>query len=543
MKQLYHFYISIHNKIKKIVLIFLLMVLCVCASASEKKYYIVEGEHASCYHFFSSCITLENRTFKEVSESTVIAMNRRPCKLCVRKIAKQSTNNVILDEKNNIHFNIKCPKINGKPELVADSIVEDPNYNVLFCDICLQIDFHANVIGSLSHTKASDSLSPMKRKPTEKKSKTKILFDNTETYSLEWWFQVCICFVLFNTLFVILSLSYRHRNLQKKIKELEKISSDSNSENSSSTVETQTTIDVQCNTEKNNQDSNGTVDETVDSKKTIYSFLELFGKHDVLKYTTHEWERLPNSNEYIFSDYDKFREEYSKSILIWENTITKENPELWLLIKNFLLNDEGQNVWGEHKIHIGHNIYVSNWMKSNPGKQPFNMPLTEFPESLRPGLINNKTLYSFNDIVELFKHSIEFRDDRLYTAVKKIFIKNKSFNLDREKLTSLQGITFYTHTMKVKDAIEKIASNIFSRSEYPNIEISCQTKDQCGMSSIRLEILQIGSFSYKEITHPRVSCEDENCLLAKITKQLKNLCDFAIESKFKENGKLKNMHH
>lgn len=276
--------------------------------------------------------------------------------------------------------------------------------------------------------------------------------------------------------------------------------------------------------------------------KAIFDFLHLFGEKNALKYTTHAWEHSSDNGDYEFADYDDFRAKYTKILEEKEREINlKGNTELWMLVRNFLLNDDAKFRWGEHDICIGHDKYVAQWMKNNPGQQPFSMPLSEFPEDLRPGIINQKSLYSFNDVVELFKHSIEFRDNKLYSAVKKIF-KNKSFNIDKDKLSSLQGITFYTHTQKVKNVFTIIADNIFSRTDYPELEISCTTKESVKRNSIRIEILQKASYSNRSITDPKITGANKDGAIASILSELHNLCDFSVESKFKVNDKLQCLH-
>lgn len=276
--------------------------------------------------------------------------------------------------------------------------------------------------------------------------------------------------------------------------------------------------------------------------KLIFDFLHLFGEKNALKYTTHAWEHSSENGDYEFADYDEFRNKYAKILSNWEEKIIKKgNTDLWMLVKNFLLNDDALFPWGEHKIFIGHDKYVAQWMKNNPDQQPFSMPLSEFPEDLRPGIVNKKSLYSFNDVVELFKHSIEFRDDKLYSAVKKIF-KNKSFNIDKDKLSTLQGITFYTHTQKVKEVFTIIADNIFSRTDHPELEISCTTKESAKRNSIRIEILQKESFSNRPITDPKITGANKDGAIASIISKLHNLSDFSIESKFKVDDQIKCLH-
>lgn len=268
----------------------------------------------------------------------------------------------------------------------------------------------------------------------------------------------------------------------------------------------------------------------------IFRFLHLFSEKDALKYTTHTWERSPDTGKFIYEDFESFKEAYSSILNEWEQKICSiGNSDLWILIKNFLLNTDTNYFWGEGKLQVGYNKYLALWMKNNPDNQPFSMPLSEFPESIRPQTINKRSLNSFNDVVEIFKHCIEFRDNDFYYTVKRTF-KNKSFNINKEKLKTLQGITFYTHTQNVKNALEIISGNISNRTEYPDIEISCTSTSGDTRNSIQLEILQVGSFSNREIESPKVLGMDPNGDIATIKKNLHNLCDFSVESIFKRDG-------
>ena len=99
-----------------------------------------------------------------------------------------------------------------------------------------------------------------------------------------------------------------------------------------------------------------------------------------------------------------------------------------------MIQDNPKYTWGEHKLKIGYNKYVGEWMSANTDHQPASMPLSSFPEEIQPkGLINGKVLTYFSDIIELFKRCIEFRDNDLYISVWKIF-KSADHNIDKKEL-------------------------------------------------------------------------------------------------------------
>ena len=281
---------------------------------------------------------------------------------------------------------------------------------------------------------------------------------------------------------------------------------------------------------------------TIIDTETIYRFLHLFGEKEALKYTTHIWDKSKEQEGFIYENFAAFKKQYKKILMEWSKRINDlGNGELWNLIRNFLLNDDGYYYWSEYKIRVGYNKYLAQWMDNNPGKRPSSMPLTEFPEDIRPGVINKRTLDTFNDIIDIFKKCIEFRDDNFYRTVKNTF-KNKSFNVDKEKLKDLEGVTFYTHTQKVKEALEIIAANIFNRKDYPNVEITLKRQEDEQGNAIQLGILQVGSYSNKDLNDSKVLGIDQNGDIYTLKEKLNNLCDFSVESKFRVNNELRCFH-
>ena len=281
---------------------------------------------------------------------------------------------------------------------------------------------------------------------------------------------------------------------------------------------------------------------TIIDTETIYRFLHLFGEKEALKYTTHIWDKSKEQEGFIYENFAAFKKQYSKILMEWSKRINDlGNGDLWNLIRNFLLNDDGNYYWSEYKIRVGYNKYLAQWMDNNPGKRPSSMPLTEFPEDIRPGVINKRTLDSFNDIIDIFKKCIEFRDDNFYRTVKNSF-KSKSFNVDKEKLNDLKGVAFYTHTQMVKEALEIIAANIFNRKDYPNIEITLNRQEDEQGSAIQLGILQVGSYSNKDLFDSKVLGFDQDGDIYTLKEKLNNLCDFSVESKFRINNELRCFH-
>lgn len=297
----------------------------------------------------------------------------------------------------------------------------------------------------------------------------------------------------------------------------------------------------------------------------VSRFLHQFTERDcqALKFTTHLWDRDTHTDEYNYDSFDDFKTKYmeilndkTKSLDKYQDfypsVMNKKKPSLmdvlqyrcehlWQLIRNFLVNDDAEYPWSEYRLKIGYNKYLKEWMDNNPQQQPFSMPLSCLPKDLIPKkLVDGKQLSVFRDVVTIFKDSIQFRDNDLFFEVQNIF-KSSDINIEKNKLLSLKGKSFYTDTILVRDALRIIAGNIHQRSEYPDLEIYCTTDNNEERETITLEILQIGSFSNRDVKDSKINSDNDSADgdLFTIKNKLRNLCDFSIESTFYQNGELK----
>ncbi len=278
----------------------------------------------------------------------------------------------------------------------------------------------------------------------------------------------------------------------------------------------------------------------------IVAFLHQFTDNNTLalKYTSHFWDKKTDTGEYPYSSFGEFKKAY---MAILDNSdgnsldsIRLLCEHLWQIVRNFLVNDDAKYPWSQYKLKIGYNKYLGEWMDSHSGNQPFSMPISSFPQSIQPkALIEGKTLVYFSDVVDIFKRCIEFRDNDLFFAVMKIFKESPDHKLDMKLLNTLRGRSMYTDTELIKDALRIIARNIFHRSSFPELKISCKLISANGGEAIQLRILQQDSFSDKDVNDPKIQALDGEGDLARIKTKLLNLCDFSVESRFRINEELK----
>ena len=284
----------------------------------------------------------------------------------------------------------------------------------------------------------------------------------------------------------------------------------------------------------------------VHEPQKIVAFLHQFTDSNTLalKYTSHFWDRKTDTGEYPYSSFREFKKAYMDILEASDghslDSIRLLCEHLWQIIRNFLVNDDAKYPWSQYKLKIGYNKYLEEWMDSHPGNQPFSMPISSFPQSVQPKtLIEGKTLVYFSDVVDIFKRCIEFRDNDLFFSVMRIFKESPDHKLDMKLLNTLRGRSMYTDTELVNDALRIIARNIFHRSTFPELKISCKLITANEGEAIQLRILQVGSFSDKDVNDPKILAQDGEGDLARIKTKLLNLCDFSVESRFRIKEELK----
>ena len=277
--------------------------------------------------------------------------------------------------------------------------------------------------------------------------------------------------------------------------------------------------------------------EWVHDPRTVCRFLKKFSEDSVLKTTVHSW--APGD----FDGYDDFIGKIKQCLrgIDTYNDLYRYNIGLNYTVKNFLECNKPKNPgefrWGGEKIRIGLQYpegAIREWMSRNPDQNGFwSMPLDEFPQENRPvGRFGGKILSNMEEVCELFKCCIEFRDvpgKRFEDVVRKAF-RNSDFNATFE---GLEGISFYTYTPAVRNALDTIAHNIKDKvSKSAKVRIFVEQFDD----SFDLHILHVGSFSEKKTDNEKL----RNGTMAALRKHkdvsdsasLMSVCDFAVESRF-----------
>lgn len=276
------------------------------------------------------------------------------------------------------------------------------------------------------------------------------------------------------------------------------------------------------------------------SPQAIYNFMKNFSQGNLaLKYTTHRWDKDENG-KFRWRNFDSFYEEYNKDLENSDSHITlasmfSYSKPLRNTIYNFLKPHTKQDrIWSkEYGLEVGYCFpegAMKEWMKSHPDKEPYQMPLRALDEQYRPkGVIDGKILSNFGDLINIFKQTIEFRDESLYELFKSVFI-GVGYNIKEEDIENLKGCDIYTDTFTIKQVLKKIEENINARTAHKDVTITTNKESHW----LIIDITQIGSFSYRNINDDKIKKTGN---LIYIKEMLQSLCDFSVISKFKDNGK------
>lgn len=287
------------------------------------------------------------------------------------------------------------------------------------------------------------------------------------------------------------------------------------------------------------------VEDILHLPKEIVEFLSNFtNANSSLKYTTHTWDTS------VAKDFDTFVSKYQEQLdenEFWNTDFVRCSPELYYMIKNFLDNENiGENYWGRYQLRIGYlspKGYMKSWMDANPGKQPSEMPLNILPKELIPSReqTDGETLVNFDQVINIFKESIEFRGNNFFYMIRRVFDRDEII-LDNSEMSSLRGYNFYTHTYKIELVLKQILENIIYRNRKEGVTPTIKIWAKCNedKTHLCLHILNVDSFSDSNFfANKKLSLAGRGNMLD-IVYNLRSLCDFYVESRFRDDdGKLR----
>lgn len=265
----------------------------------------------------------------------------------------------------------------------------------------------------------------------------------------------------------------------------------------------------------------------------ISKFLNIFKENNALKWSVHAWD----SSKYKTIDYFIAELEEWKNKHLYTNLYNR-NRDLYNLIKYFLYSPN-INIKGNEPEYSWPNLpsmkmgwqfpnnILKNWYEVNQDeKTPSQFIL---PKELRPERkVKGIEVKKFEDVIDVFKTEIQFRDRYFLKEIQKIMYTMEDFEIQGiDKLENLPD--FFTYTRGVVNAIKEIFNLIKNNESANKVIISFEVND----NSLGLYIVQPNSYPQKTLTP-----ENPNSFLGgqlnSIAGDLFSLADFSIISRFKK---------
>lgn len=279
----------------------------------------------------------------------------------------------------------------------------------------------------------------------------------------------------------------------------------------------------------------------VHNPKKVSDFLKLFKKNTDLKWTTHTWDNKKyNTIDDFINGLNNSKSKYSP--------LFNHNRDLYNLIRYFIyvpdtkIGDNGIPKYGWPNLYemkfgwqYPNNLLI-DWCKENydnknveDRKKPFQYLL---PPELRPKkLVKGKEIKYFEDVVNVFKTEIQFREEYLYRELRKRNRSMKDFNF--LGIEDAKAFSLYTYTPGVLSAIDHILEQIKTNETARDVKFSFEEHED----KFTISICQINSYPISKELNPNNPKTFVGGQLNAIAESLFSLADFSVESKFYYKGK------
>lgn len=249
-----------------------------------------------------------------------------------------------------------------------------------------------------------------------------------------------------------------------------------------------------------------------------------------LKYATHVWDG--GKDHEVFSNHDDFIEKAREQYTKFSYELKKLNHRLQAKIYTFLFEDNyDDNGWSIYNIKFGWNSpELKLYLDRNSNNKPESFILPPKAQKIINIFGSNITINKFKNVIDVFKNTIEIRDDNdLLEKMLIVLYKDylKGFKIKESK--NIASKNFYVDVDYLYKSLKLIFESIQKRPQHQDIGfVGYDSSDY-----FCFEIIHFDSNSKGK------SINDENFKLLKgdfetIKKNLTNLCDWSIESTFLE---------
>ena len=270
--------------------------------------------------------------------------------------------------------------------------------------------------------------------------------------------------------------------------------------------------------------------------KKFVELLKNFSKNGTsLKYATHSWDMGKDSG--IFNDIESFlfraTEEYKKFSFELKRLKNETNAKIYQFLINSNVSKQG---WGEFKGKDSKIRIQFGWSspelirackeKNDLNPEDFMLPL-EYQFKYK-----EKSIQKFKQIIDLFKNEIEVREDNLFKIFDEKHYDYLSVDFEEPIFNNFEHKSFYTDVQWFKKALNLIFEAIQKRPQYPRVEYRVIDNTDQSMS---IYITHKDSYcTGRSIEDPKFNLSTGD--FSSIKEILFNLCDWSIESNFKEGN-------
>jgi len=267
--------------------------------------------------------------------------------------------------------------------------------------------------------------------------------------------------------------------------------------------------------------------------KLVSQYLKKFKENTPLKWTTHTWDEKKYETIDLFIEDLNEDKEYNKLFNV--------HRDMYNLLNYFIyqpkdeLNEKGIPNYGWPNLQdlkIGWqfpNHLLINWCKENfdnkedNRKYPFQFNL---PKELQPQKpIKGKMITTFENVVDIFKTEIQFREDYFYKELKKRNSRLADYKF--EGIENFKNLDFYTYTNGFLSALDTVLNEIKKNETEKNILFSYEMQE----NDLIIDITQLNSFPTRKLNTNNLAHFLGGGMNA-ISGSIFSLCDFSIISKF-----------
>jgi hypothetical protein len=245
----------------------------------------------------------------------------------------------------------------------------------------------------------------------------------------------------------------------------------------------------------------------------VVNFLKLFGQETVFKYTTHSWDNPGSIYLYSIENFYHYLKESKKELNFFKEHIATYN-----LCNNFLYNEDIKNFW-----LYKNKKFTTGWQffKQLQKDEKFNFNIKLDKNTIPNDKIDGVEVQTIQDVINIFRKCIQFKEDSLNKTIKDIF---KDFE---SELNIADDMEPYINTESFQNLLKNIIAQ-FNERGLKKIIIKTTRSQHC----LDLYITQLDSYSPKllDLNNPNLFIGGNT---SSIISNAYGLCDYSIISNFK----------